>query len=269
MKPTLIILLAAFVITACSPKQGTQLPTITPPPAELNLDPFYAKYLDVRGVQLISSERVPDQAMHAAYRTMEAMMRMLPDTVAKTMAHYGAKVAVMSKDEVTTDIPEHAYLKADTVTNWDTRARGLGGDIHDPTSSCAEENLLCLPGDRYHAEDILIHEFAHAIHQLGIAPTDPSFDERLRAGLEAAMAAGRWADTYAATNIYEYWAEGVQNWFDVNTEVEAPNGVHNRVNTREEMKRYDPTLYAIVASYFPETQEQISNHTYKNNYNQE
>ena len=28
--------------------------------------------------------------------------------------------------EVTTDIPEHAYLKDDAHTDWDERARGLG-----------------------------------------------------------------------------------------------------------------------------------------------
>lgn len=263
------IVLAALLTVACGPGKKTAVPEIVPPPAELNLDPFYAKYLNVNGVHLISSPRTSDEAMRAAYRTIYAMTCMLPAEVTATMARNGAKVAVMARDEVTTDIPEHAYLKADTLIDWDARARGLGGDLDDPTSSCAEENVLCLEGDRYHAEDILVHEFAHAIHQLGIAPADPTIDDRLRTAYEAALAAGKWADTYAATNIYEYWAEGVQSWFNVNTEVKEPNGVHNRVNTREELRRYDPNLYAILATYFPDTQEKISNHSTENKYDAE
>ena len=56
------------------------------------------------------------------------------------------------------------------------RARGLGGRI----TSCGEENLLNLPGDRYRRENILIHEFAHAIHEMGLNHIDERFDGRLR-----------------------------------------------------------------------------------------
>ena len=66
----------------------------------------------------------------------------------------------MARYEGTTDVPEHAHLAKDTTLNWDLRARGLGGDLELPLTSCAEENLLCYQIDKYHAEDILIHEFA-------------------------------------------------------------------------------------------------------------
>ena len=35
-------------------------------------------------------------------------------------------------------------------------------------STGAEENLLCLPSDRYHAEDIFLHEFSHGIHEIAV-----------------------------------------------------------------------------------------------------
>lgn len=260
------IFIASLAVAAASCSHKAPLPEITAPPADSGLDPFYGKYLDVNGIRLISSPRVSDEAMYAAYRTLHAMTSMLPDEVRASMVEWGAKVAVMAVDEVTTDIPEHAFLKADTVTDWNTRARGLGGDREDPTTSCAEENVLCLEGDRYASEDILVHEFAHAIHQLGIAPVDASIDERLSKALEKALAEGKWRDTYAATNIYEYWAEGVQSWFNVNTEAPEPNGVHNAVNTRRELRRYDPALYAIIADYFPATRRRISAHEYRNEY---
>ncbi len=80
------------------------------------------------------------------------------------------------------------------------------------------------------------------------------------------MAAGKWKDTYAATNIEEYWAEGVQDWFNVNAEVPKPDGKHNQVNTRKELKAYDRGLYDILSEFFPATNEQISCHKYINKY---
>ena len=80
--------------------------------------------------------------------------------------------------------------------------------------------------------------------------------------MDAALAKGRWKNVYAATDVWEYWAEGVQNWFNVNAEVNTDDGdgKHNRINTREELKANDPGLYAILANYFPEVNEQVSRH---------
>ena len=76
MKKTLMILSAAISIAACAPKN--QGPAIIAPPAELGLHEFYAKYLDVKGIHLISSEVCSDEAMYAAYKTLTAMTDLLP-----------------------------------------------------------------------------------------------------------------------------------------------------------------------------------------------
>jgi hypothetical protein len=172
----------------------------------------------------------------------------------------------MARYEGTTDVPEHAHLAKDTTLNWDVRARGLGGDLHKPLTSCAEENLLAYQIDKYHAEDILIHEFAHSIHLIGIIQTDPAFNSKLKKLLQQAVAQGKYADTYAKTNIYEYWAEGIQNWFNVNGEVPLPDGKHNRLNTRKELKKYDPDLYQLIGEYFSEFKVSPSKHSTKNLY---
>lgn len=131
-----------------------------------------------------------------------------------------------------------------------------------PFSTCAEENVLAYQIDKYHAEDILIHEFAHTIHGAGILPANPGFNDELQAALDAAVSKGRWKNVYASTNIEEYWAEGVQDWFNVNAEVNTDDGdgKHNKVNTRDELKAYDPGLYEILSRYFPEVNERISRH---------
>lgn len=246
-------------------------PQITAPPAELKLDPFYKKYMNVNGIHVVSSWRVPDSCFYAAYVSLDALTKMMPAEVMESLTSRNTRIGIMARYEGTTDIPEHAFLANDTTINWDLRARGLGGTLHMPFSTCAEENILAYQIDKYHAEDIMIHEFAHTIHNVGISPVYPDFNDELQASLDKALAEGKWKNVYAATNIEEYWAEGVQTWFNVNAEVnnDGGDGKHNKVNTCEELKRYDPGLYSILARFFPEVQEQISRHKKVNLYNYE
>ena len=115
--------------------------------------------------------------------------------------------------------------------------------------------------DKYHAEDITIHEFAHAIHLIGILPVDTNINMRLQKSLDDALKKGKWKNTYAGSDLYEYWAEGVQSWFNVNTDVAVADGTHSPINLRKELKEYDPQLYAIIKDYFPEVTEEISCHS--------
>jgi alpha-glucosidase len=239
---------------------------ISSPPENLNLDPYYKKYVNVNGIHIISSHRVPDSAVYAACKTIDFMTNGLPEAVLNKMVENNTRVGIMARYEGTTDIPEHAYLEEDTTLNWDLRARGLGGTLELPLTTCAEENLLCYQIDKYHAEDILIHEFAHTIHGVGILSLDSTFNDLLQEKLDAALAVGKYKNVYAATNIWEYWAEGVQNWFNVNAEVEVADGKHNWVNTRGDMKKYDPDLYEIVSNYFPDFEESPSCHCATNLY---
>ena len=64
---------------------------------------------------------------------------------------------------------------------------------------------------------------------------------------EAALEAGLWQGTYASTNHHEYWAEGTQSWFNVN---EEHGPLHNHVNTRRELRDYDPDLAALLIEVY-------------------
>ena len=252
-----LVFILAFQL---STKAQNEMPKITKPPKALELDAFYTKYMDANGISVISSYRVPDSALVQAWTIVKFMTNDLPAANLKQMQNAGARVGVMARYEGTTDIPEHAYLESDTTLNWDLRARGLGGDMNLPLTTCAEENLLCYQIDKYHAEDILIHEFAHAVHLIGIAPIDSTFNPKLQALLDKAVAEGKYYKTYAKTDLYEYWAEGVQNWFNVNAEVPEPDGKHNQINTRAELKKYDPELYELIHHYFSEFEGSPSCH---------
>ncbi|MFO0799841.1 MAG: hypothetical protein U0804_20410 [Gemmataceae bacterium] len=175
--------------------------------AELKLAPFYQRYADAGGLPVVGSAEVSDHALAEAAWIVGRMLGERPDLV-KAMRANRVRVAVMAATEYTTDLPEHANMKPKLY--WDRRARGLGATRSNPVVSCGEENLLGYRGDPYPAENIFVHEFAHAIHGTGLSTTDPTFDRRLRAAYQAARDRGLWKNTYAATNAGEYWAEGVQ-----------------------------------------------------------
>lgn len=203
----------------------------------LNLSPFYQKYADAGGIPVVSSDKPSDYALLEAAYLINQVLAHRPD-VRQAMIRNKARVGVMAFSELTTDIPEHAHMRPKEYA--DKRARGMGGP---QCVSCAEENLLGYPGDPYAAENILIHEFAHGVHQMGLRSADPTFNRRLREAFDQAVQAGLWQGKYAASNPGEYWAEGVQSWFDTNRENDSS---HNHVNTREELKAYDPALAKLV-----------------------
>lgn len=51
-------------------------------------------------------------------------------------------------------------------------------------------------------------------------------------------------ECYAAKNSGEYWAEGVQDWYDTNRTMDHD---HNHIHTRAQLKTYDPELAKICA----------------------
>jgi hypothetical protein len=223
---------------------------IAPPPASLALSPFYTRWLDASGIPVVSSDAPDPNALARACTIVNELVEHRDDVRLQMIAH-SARVAVMGKNQVTTDIPEHSDLNtAFPGTDWDTRARGLGGTVARPVTSCAEENVSCLPGDAYVGENILVHEFAHGMMALGIVFADTTFAGRLEKAYASAMSAGLWTDTYAASNVDEYWAEGVQDWFDANLEAVPTNGIHNSIDTRAELKTYDPGLYALIQEIY-------------------
>ena len=220
---------------------------IAAPPAELKVDPFHKKYIDAGGYPIVASEKVNDFALKEAAYLVDLMLAKRPDIKA-AMIKSGSRLCIIAHNEFTTDVPEFAWLKPKDY--WDARARGTGGSQTDPYCSCGEENLLGYPGDPYSTENILIHEFAHNIHLRGMLNVDPTFDRRLKETYDRAMTAGLWKGKYAATNHHEYFAEGVQSWFDNNRENDHD---HNHVNTRVELLEYDPGLAAMCREVFSDT----------------
>jgi alpha-glucosidase len=186
---------------------------------------------------------VSPAALQRAAAIVNEMLGLRPD-IRDRLVHAGVKVAVIGRNEVTTDLPEYRHLRGTKTSDgrdFDAGTRGLGG----LTTSAGEENLLGLTPDRYAGESILVHEFAHTIQDFGLTPAER---EEWRTLYEAARSAGRWANTYGIANASEFFAELTQSYFGVNQRPQP--GVHNDVNGPARLRDYEPQGAAFLARIY-------------------
>lgn len=224
---------------------------------------FYTQRVEANGFPIVASAAVNPYALKEAAYLVDMMLAKRPD-VREAMIKSGARMCVMAHNEFTTDLPEFTRMAKSKLPGfekvrpkdyWDARARGLGGSETDPLCTVAEENVLGFNNDPYEKECILIHEFAHNIHLRGMVNVDPTFDARLKATYDAAMKAGLWKGKYASVNHAEYFAEGVQSWFDDNR---VNDHDHNHVHLRSQLIEYDPGLAAMCREVFGDTELKYS-----------
>lgn len=232
------------------------------PPSELKLDSFYKKYTDAFGIPIVSSHKVPDDALLVARDIVNYMLLKRTD-IRAALIKQKARVLVMAETEMETDLPERSNWKKPTKEDrrltpgerenydkpggiasmtdreyWNRRARGMGGTV----TSCAEENLLGYAGTRYYGENILVHEFSHNIMS-AMRVADTAMLTRINKAYAAAKEKGMYKGQYAINTVAEYWAEGTQWWFWSNYEFYDKD---TRIQTPDDLKAYDPDLYALL-----------------------
>ena len=263
----------ALVLTACAeaPRPApadagfvSRPPAVTTPPSALELDPFYEKSVNAGGIPVTASAHVPDEALLAARDIVDGMLEKRPD-IRRQMIAMGERVGVLGANEQITDLPEErdlkkpalddqrltfcerkAYLQIAAMSDkqyWNTRARGLGG-LYTIGST---ENLLGYPASTYFGENILVHEFSHAM-LTAIEQADPRLYAQVEAAYDHAKAKGLWKGSYSINTLQEYWAEGVQFWFDSNMAYRRAPSL--TVLSDADMKAYDPMLWAALAQVY-------------------
>lgn len=240
---------------------------VTAPPKSLGLDKFYTKHADAYGIPVVSSGNVPNTALLYARDIINYMILKRPDIRASLVADH-ARLSILGRHEMQTDLPECADWKKPALDDprltdkeraeynkpggvgsmsdkgyWNQRARGMGGI----QTSCAEENLLGYPGTKYYGENIAVHEFSHNIMG-ALKKVDPVLYAKIDVAYQAAKAKGLYKGQYAINTMYEYWAEGTQWWFWSNYEFLDGNV---RLQTPDDLKQYDPALYAILEQIYP------------------
>ena len=219
------------------------------------LDPFYKQHVVADGVLVVGSEKVSRYALREVAYLAKKMLANRPDVMRKLAEKRRMYACVMAYNEMQTDLPECRGMGP----WWDYRARGLGGR----PVSCGEENVLCLRGDPWKGENIFIHEFAHGLHGT-IAVNEREWNTRLHALYDTAKKSGRFRGYAIEGGIGEFWAEGVQAWFNCNGtirpksgggqssfEVVGPQGEHVcHLTTRDKLKTHLPAYATLLDESF-------------------
>ncbi|KXZ44242.1 hypothetical protein GPECTOR_70g472 [Gonium pectorale] len=137
------------------------------------------------------------------------MLEASPADVVRRLVSGGAVIAIIGRNQVTTDIPAHSFMRwSEGGRDTDSTTRGLGGTKESPVTSCGEENLLMEDDRFYPSENILVHEFGHTVMNIGLTAEDRMrikqlYDSAFRQQLYEKSA-------YIMENEEEYWAEGTQ-----------------------------------------------------------
>ncbi|MGB0990832.1 MAG: glycoside hydrolase family 97 protein, partial [Akkermansiaceae bacterium] len=168
MKHTLVIISLALTsgfLLAEDKKEPQVAPVTEQLRKDFKLAQSYKKALILNTFPIVSSDKVRDEAFYESAWIINSMLKNRPD-ILRELGKNRVRLAIMAWDERTADVPEHSDLKPHAY--WNRRARGLGPTPHRPCVSCGEENLLNFPGDPYDDENILVHEFAHAVHDMAL-----------------------------------------------------------------------------------------------------
>ncbi|MCS7080317.1 MAG: hypothetical protein NZ585_09745 [Chloracidobacterium sp.] len=146
----------------------------------------------------------------------------------------GAKHWILPLDRLLGDIPgcEPLAERATFDGRYYGSLRGVGGVV----TVSGVETLRVV---EYGGFNTLAHEFAHQIHSCAL---DTPTLERIERLYEEAVREGRALDYYAASDKFEYFAQGYEAYVStVKRRPASPTAGH----TRDELARRDPKLFAL------------------------
>ncbi len=240
-----------------------QQPSVIAAPARFKIDPYYTKLTFAREFPVIGSGRASDAALLAANDTIRKMFAYRHDLL-KAMIADGVKLVVLGPEEKLSDLPEFREAKKrpdfDEVRFFDD----LGTQ---KLLVVPEENVLGRSSEPFAGKSTVVAAFAKGLyHATALRPVDPAFegkrdkqqyelrvkrldldfDTRLKTLFESASSKGLWKGTPGGRNRVEYWAAGVEAYFDASGAGHAPNLADRPITTREALKAYDNDLYAFV-----------------------
>ncbi len=238
-------------------------PSVIAPPAKFKAPPYYTKFTYAREFPVLGSKRVSDAALLKANDTIRKMFAYRHD-ILKALIEDGARLVVLGRGERLSDLPE---FEGDRKKPGFDEARYLDYTPARKLLVVSEENVLRLPGEPFAGRCMVVSVFARGLyHVTGLRPVDPEFDKRrgkqqyelrvkrldvefdkrLQKLFEEAGAKQLWRGTAAGRDRVEYWAAGVEAYFDAAGAGQAPHDADRPVTTREALKAYDPGLYALV-----------------------
>jgi hypothetical protein len=240
-----------------------QQPSVLSPPALFIVDPYYAKFTYAREFTVLGSKHVSDAALLKANDTIRKMFAYRHDILKAVIAD-GARLVVLGRHEKLSDLPE--FQDARKKPGFD-EVRYLDYTPSLKLMVVPEENVLCSSKEPLAGKCMVVSVFAKGLYQvtalrpvlldfdkqrnkqqyeLRVKRLDIEFDKRLLKIHEVACKSGLWKGTPAARDRVEYWAAGVEAYFDAAGAGQPPHNADRPITTREALKTYDPALYALV-----------------------
>lgn len=206
-------------------------------------DPYYVKYASANEVIVATGKGVDDEAVVRYCRLLTEMVS--NEAVRKAILADKMWFTMIADDEQLSSLPQIDKMYG---TSLNRRARGLGGLT--PTI-CAEDSIMCMPGDLWKGDCICPHETGHTLYSSGIAKV-PDLSKRLTSITQAARSSGRLANAYVWMDGNEsgMMAWGVQVWYDC--AINGTNGAyHSDINTRSELQKEMPDFYQFLSELLP------------------
>jgi hypothetical protein len=209
---------------------------------------YYARCIVVDGIPVLGSRRTGDTALDRAAAVVGTLNRARGIDVPGALSARRVRVAIVGAGETLRALPEVRAAFGDDLDGVDRRYWGGFGATHAlPLCVGTEANLVGGEG----GENVFVHEYAHTVMDLGLRVRDPRVLRALDDAYEDAKRRGLWPRTYAISNRSEYWAEGVQSYFDVNRAgPTGGDGVHNDIATKARLAAYDPPLFRLIDRFY-------------------
>jgi hypothetical protein len=204
---------------------------------------YYTKFASANGVIVATGAKTGDEALSRYCRLLTEMIS--NEKVRAAILADKMWFTMIAQSEQLSSLPQ---INRDYGTSLNQRARGLGGLT--PTI-CAEDSIMCLPGDRWKDDCICPHETGHTLYSSGIAKV-PELSKRLTEITQKARSSGRLANAYVWMDGNEsgMMSWGVQAWYDC-----AINGTmgayHSDINTRAELQKELPEFYQFLSEILP------------------
>jgi hypothetical protein len=207
---------------------------------------YYKKYTFIGtsniSIPIVSGANVSDLALDRAAILCNLLVRTYPSYALYSLRSQRIYIAIFANNEFPNVLPGWP-------SNFDASRYGGGFGPTTTFRVCGihEGDILKNSFDRYPIENIVVHEFSHAIKDFALEIDNSKFKSLVQTNYDNAIKGKKWVNTYAASNSTEYWAECIQSYFNVNTNGPVGgDGVHNEVNTRTELEKYDAGIYKLI-----------------------
>lgn len=191
------------------------------------------------------------------------------DYTGLTAAENGMAIAVVGADQSVYMAPEYRefYNEADAKTR-----RTIGGTPEHPVIVATADDIMRMDStgemERKKSDTFSMMEaFAGLFWDIGVTPgwekfplsinDDPdcyNYVKQLETAYENAGKAGLWPGTAMMEDVRSYFTYGTMVWYE--TIGESADGTWQKeafpVNTRSELKEYDPELYSVLVGVYTE-----------------